>query len=74
MPDDYIYVDNVVPTVLDNGWLDPEDVAGYIEEQSIQNPEFLKEIKRLLKKLNWKEIEVKCMMRKVEKGRRAGLR
>jgi len=70
MSDDYIYVDNVVPTVLDNGWLDPEDVAGYIEEQSILNPKFLKEIKKLLNKIDWKAIEVKCMMRRIERGKR----
>jgi len=70
MSDDYIYVDNVVPTVLDNGWLNAEEVADYIEEQSILNPKFLKEIKRLLSKIDWKAIEVKCMMRRIEKGKR----
>lgn len=62
MSEDYVHVDNVTEFVLDNWFLEVDDLLSYIKDRASKDIKFCKELHEGLKKLRWRDLMVKVLM------------
>jgi len=62
MSEDYVHVDNVTEFVLDNWFLEVDDLLSYIKDRASKDIKFYKELHEGLKKLHWRDLMVKVLM------------